>query len=1037
WRVLSLVVVWWCGFAVEAAEMPHLRIEAGQHVAIINRLALNREGTLLLTVSDDKSARLWEMPEGVLKGVLRVPIGDGVEGALYAGALSPDGHTALVAGAVTNNENSYSLYLFDTATMKMKSRLSKLPATILHLAYSRDGTRFAAVFGDGKGMMAWDAGTGKKLAEDREYGSATANWVTFAGDGRLATSSDDGTVRLYDSQMKWTRSVKTAVGGQPYGLAFSGDDRRLAVGYLDRLRVDLLDVATGTMVKEPDVTGLTGENLSVVTWAGEDLLAAGGAAKGNRRVIRRWAKGGGKPVDVVVAENTITSLDHLPDGKLVYATAEPSWGLVGATGQPVLHKKAPITDFRGIFKHHFALSPDGMVVEWRLRPGVKDLVRFDIAHQELSVNPPREATLAQPGVEDGNVTVTRWENSHSPQLKNKGPLPLSRNEIARALSIAPDGKSFVLGTDFFLRWFDAQGRELVKVDVTGAVYGVNISRDGRYLVAALADGTLHWYRMLAGQPALQEYATLFFNTENRQWIAWSREGLFAHSGNGGKRLAGFHLNRGSAKAPEWIDFGQLYQSFYSPSLLGRKMAGGDGDAALTAQLEQANAVVQRLFAAPVPEVEVVEYCLLDSGATTRGFRRAESTGESPPDCFPLGKGTTRGFVRASAPAKTASADEPVLHTRQLPEGKRRVRLKFRLKERAGGVGELHLLRNGMVVENANAKTRGFARAPAAREQQEEAVILERDLELLPDENLIQMRAFDASNSVHGKSGVVKLIVPPPAPVAGGSARGVKPVMHVLAIGVDQYLEPENRLRFAVKDARAVAAMMASSPSPEYGKVVVQGLYDDQATQVNVLKAFDKLASQIAPEDTVVIYMAGHGTNQDNTYYFITQNARTTDNWSQTAFSQGMLGEKMALLAEKAKKIIMFLDSCHSGAFQVKGKSLDLNQEREGISKVRERTGDLLLVAAAGASQESADEYVDKSGKGTDHGLFAYTVLNGLKGEAAMRSDQEVVASQISIFVDRSIQRISREQPQYTQRPVGISQSGNLNDLNFALTRVQP
>ncbi|MBI3516676.1 MAG: hypothetical protein HY060_21815, partial [Proteobacteria bacterium] len=68
-----------------------LRIETGRHSAAINRLASARGGTLLASVSDDKTARLWDGVTGELVSVLRVPVADGLEGALYSVALAPDG----------------------------------------------------------------------------------------------------------------------------------------------------------------------------------------------------------------------------------------------------------------------------------------------------------------------------------------------------------------------------------------------------------------------------------------------------------------------------------------------------------------------------------------------------------------------------------------------------------------------------------------------------------------------------------------------------------------------------------------------------------------------------------------------------------------------------------------------------------------------------------------------------------------------------------------------------------------------------------
>lgn len=75
-------------------NQPVLRIEAGMHTAVIRRVSADAAGRLALTVSDDKTARLWEIATGRLIRVLRVQIGDGNEGELHSGALSPDGTLA-------------------------------------------------------------------------------------------------------------------------------------------------------------------------------------------------------------------------------------------------------------------------------------------------------------------------------------------------------------------------------------------------------------------------------------------------------------------------------------------------------------------------------------------------------------------------------------------------------------------------------------------------------------------------------------------------------------------------------------------------------------------------------------------------------------------------------------------------------------------------------------------------------------------------------------------------------------------------------
>ncbi len=80
-----------------------LRIEPGMHTAPISRIGVDAACTLMVTGSHDKTARLWALPEGGrgearLLRTLRVPIGEGNDGKVYAVALSPDGQWVAAGG---------------------------------------------------------------------------------------------------------------------------------------------------------------------------------------------------------------------------------------------------------------------------------------------------------------------------------------------------------------------------------------------------------------------------------------------------------------------------------------------------------------------------------------------------------------------------------------------------------------------------------------------------------------------------------------------------------------------------------------------------------------------------------------------------------------------------------------------------------------------------------------------------------------------------------------------------------------------------
>src|SRR5438067_2514941 len=75
-------------FAEEPSEKPVLRVETGMHAANIPRISTDAKGRWLATASVDKTVRIWEVASGRLIQTLRVPIGAGDEGKLYAVALS-------------------------------------------------------------------------------------------------------------------------------------------------------------------------------------------------------------------------------------------------------------------------------------------------------------------------------------------------------------------------------------------------------------------------------------------------------------------------------------------------------------------------------------------------------------------------------------------------------------------------------------------------------------------------------------------------------------------------------------------------------------------------------------------------------------------------------------------------------------------------------------------------------------------------------------------------------------------------------------
>lgn len=76
--------------------------------------------------------------------------------------------------------------------------------------------------------------------------------------------------------------------------------------------------------------------------------------------------------------------------------------------------------------------------------------QFHIATRALVLTPSSAGTHHAPKTTAPGLTFTKWKNTFTPTL-NGTPLALKQYERSRALAIAPDEQTFLLGAEFYLR----------------------------------------------------------------------------------------------------------------------------------------------------------------------------------------------------------------------------------------------------------------------------------------------------------------------------------------------------------------------------------------------------------------------------------------------------------------------------------------------------------------------------------------------------------------------------------------------------------
>lgn len=637
----------------QADDGPQLRIESGSHHASIRHLATDARGETLLTVSEDKTARLWRLADQRLRRVLRPPIGAGNEGKLYAAALSPDGRVAAVAGWSADNE----VYLFDASEAgdgRMLGRIAGLPNVVNHLQFAPDGRSLAALLWGGHGLQIHASGDGWRTARlagsDPAYGG-DAYGADFSADGRrLVTSAYDGQLRLYELRggAPWLlRRAATDLGRQPHGVRFAPDGKRLAVGFADLPRVAML--RADTLERDawtPAADGLAGGGLHNVAWSSDGaLLYAGGSWRSapGRHGVRRWRvdvdDGGSAHEPLDVATDSITALLRLPDGRVAYAAADAGWGLIATRGAPA-PRPALRADLRALVQGGgLRIGAAARQIEFAHRFGGAEPARFDL--DGLTWRAPA-ATLAPSAPASGALELRDWQDSAAPRVAGRT-VALEAGELA--LTAASDPRAAAIGSNFALRLVDRDARTLWRTAIPAPCFAVRLSDNGQWVVAGFGDGTIRWFRRSDGAEALAFYP----HGDRLAWALWTPDGRYA-AGQGGDQHVGWHLNRGADQAAEFMPLARFAERYFDPL-----------------------AVVSAATNAPAP---------------ARPLPDPRQGLALPP------------IVRITGP----KVDKPV--------GETEVRVEISVQDRGGGIDEVRLLHNGKVVEtNRPARGSGASAAP--------------------------------------------------------------------------------------------------------------------------------------------------------------------------------------------------------------------------------------------------------------------------------------------------------------------------------------
>jgi WD40 repeat protein/transcriptional regulator with XRE-family HTH domain len=478
------------------------------HSAHVATVAISSDGKMFATGSDDGTAKLWDASTG--KELLTV--GDEEAFALYV-AFSPDGKI-LYTGS-----DGFPITAWDTATGARLFTSSEPggQTDVTAIAVSPDGARLAT--GDfGTTIKIWDAHTGQMLLKLFGH-SSYAGGITFSPDGKtVASANEDGTVRLWDAE---TGKALLTLSGHKSGVlsvAFSPDGQRLYSSSRDgTVKVWDLSPSAGS-----DALNLIGHTNRVQNVAynpnGTQLATIGWDG-----TVRVWDAVTGEQIRLIKLEGKygvgfaiVGNVAYSPDGRWLAYNDLNTTRIIDATSGTEVMSLEPYQNegFGLVFSADGTRMADSGDNEFSIYDTAtgRTLIRFaalpDIGVQAMALN--SDGTHLAVATQNGSYlydTNTGKEvlhyTGHGAGIRSSG------------LTFSPNGKWIATsGNDANIRvWDVATGADIFDLTGhTGPTFGVSFSADGNILATSSVDRTVKIWQLPKPGESVLDPLTLYGNS---------------------------------------------------------------------------------------------------------------------------------------------------------------------------------------------------------------------------------------------------------------------------------------------------------------------------------------------------------------------------------------------------------------------------------------------------------------------------------------------------------------------------------------------
>jgi caspase domain-containing protein len=269
------------------------------------------------------------------------------------------------------------------------------------------------------------------------------------------------------------------------------------------------------------------------------------------------------------------------------------------------------------------------------------------------------------------------------------------------------------------------------------------------------------------------------------------------------------------------------------------------------------------------------------------------------------------------------------------------------------------------------------------------------------------------------------------PVFTAKARPVIPIRekYALIVGISKYRNVGKgipNLEYADVDARTVYEFLQQPAAGGFSRENMLLLLNENATLSRIRDALTSFVARASENDLLLIFFAGHGAPDPfapQNLYVIAHDTNV-EAMPQTALAMTELRRNIDQNV-KSKRMILFLDACHSAGLSTEGtRNLANNLANLYLETWLYKEQGRAIITSSDVNEASRES--QKWGKG--HGVFTYYLLEGLRGRADANEDRFVSVGELFRYVRQKV----RLDTEFQQNPRMLL--GDNDSLTLAVAR---